>query len=294
MESFEEICLKKNTILDDTYKITKVISISEISIIYLAINIYTEKVIAIKEFYPKNLALRDIDNLTVVNRLPSTKKKYEDLKKDFHNEILILQQIYHEKIVKYLSHFEENETIYIVMEYYEGITLNEYLKNTPLKDRKNINEILFIPLIDALQYIHKMGIIHRDIKPSNIIIDSNNNVHLLDFGAAVFYKNQKEFKIYTTSGYSPLEQYSKQSIQGVHTDLYSYAATLYYSLTGVLVEDISKRLINEKIKNVRYYNKEVSFLLSFIINWGLAVNFKKRCFSFTVIKIALFIDKWIK
>lgn len=294
MESLDGIYLRENSILNKAYKITKVISISEIAIMYLGIYIQTGKVVAIKEFFPKNLALRDIDNTTVVNRLPATKSMYEHLRQDFVKEATILQQIHHKKIVEYVAHFDGNGTTYIVTEYYEGVTLNNYLKNISLKERKKLFENIFIPLIDAIQYIHKQGIIHRDIKPSNILIDTNDGVHLIDFGAAAFYKNQKEFVIYTTTGFSPLEQYSKQSVQDVRTDIYSFVATLYYSLTNQVPENVTQRLVRDKMKSAQFYNNHISTLLAVIIKWGLTVKRTRRCFSITFIKLALIVEKWLK
>ena len=66
-----------------------------------------------------------------------------------------MQQINHHNIVKYMDHFEENESIYIVMEYYEGTLLDQYLKDFPVNDRSHLYSSIFLPLIDALSYLHK-------------------------------------------------------------------------------------------------------------------------------------------
>lgn len=271
-----------------------IISVSEVSIVYKGINILTEDQIIIKEFYPKSIAIRDLDNKTIINRLPSSKKKFDALKQNFLHEAIILQQLSHDNIIKYISHFEENNTAYIVTEYYDGITLNQYLKSIPLHKRHSLFNSIFIPLINALHYIHKKGIIHRDIKPSNIMINSKKNVFLLDFGSAIFYKNNEEASIFTTPGYSALEQYSKKAKQGIKTDIYGFAATLYYSLTDVVPIDISQRLITGKVSSVKSNNRKITLLLSMIISWSLALAQKKRCFSLNFIKLALLIDKYFK
>ena len=286
-----ETSLKINSSLKNTYKIKEVISFSKLSIVYIGEQTFTGEQVIIKEFYPSDIALRDLDNVTVINRLPSTKSKFEELKAIFLNEALIMKQILHKNIVKYLTHFEENESIYIVMEYYNGIPLDLYINSYNLNDRTKLYDSVFLPLIDALFYMHKKGIIHRDIKPSNIIIDSNKNVYLLDFGSAVFYKTKIKHTILTTSGFSPLEQYSERSRQGIYTDIYSLAATLYYSLTDVIPIDVSKRVIEDKIKNVRVYNKSISLIMSKVIMWGLAVHSKKRCCSLKFIVFAIYVEK---
>lgn len=285
-----ELGLPANSVLNGTYKIIEVIATSKLSFVYIAENINERNQIIIKEFFPNDIALRDLDNKTVINRLPSTKQKFEDLKAIFLNEALIMQQINHHNIVKYMDHFEENDSIYIIMKYYEGTLLDQYLKDFPINARDHLYTSIFLPLIDALCYLHKKGILHRDIKPNNILIDSEGNPYLLDFGSAIFYKTDGDYQIFTSSGYSPLEQYSTISEQGIYTDIYSLAATFYYSLTNVIPPDISQRLIEDKIKNVRKYNNKVSTVLSQTIMWGLAVQAKKRCSSLKYMKLVITIE----
>ncbi|MGE7913087.1 serine/threonine protein kinase [Lysinibacillus xylanilyticus] len=282
-----ELSLPANSVLNDTYKIKEVIATSKLSFVYIAENIHEGNQLIIKEFFPNAIALRDLDNKTVVNRLPSTKQKFEDLKAIFLNEALIMRQINHRNIVKYIDHFEENESIYIVMEYYEGTLLDQYLKDFPINDRDHLYTSIFLPLIGALSYLHKKGILHRDIKPSNIMIDSEGNPCLLDFGSAIFYKTAENYQIFTSPGYSPLEQYSNVSEQGVYTDIYSLAATFYFSLTDIIPLDSSKRIIEDNIENVRKYNEKVSIILSRTIMWGLAVHAKKRCSSLKFMELAV-------
>ncbi|WP_433595208.1 serine/threonine protein kinase [Lysinibacillus xylanilyticus] len=282
-----ELSLPANSVLNDTYKIKEVIATSKLSFVYIAENIHEGSQLIIKEFFPNDIALRDLDNKTVVNRLPSTKQKFEDLKAIFLNEALIMRQINHRNIVKYIDHFEENESIYIVMEYYEGTLLDQYLKDFPINDRDHLYTSIFLPLIGALSYLHKKGILHRDIKPSNIMIDSEGNPCLLDFGSAIFFKTAENYQIFTSPGYSPLEQYSNVSEQGVYTDIYSLAATFYFSLTDIIPLDSSKRVIEDKIENVRKYNEKVSIILSRTIMWGLAVQANKRCSSLKFMELAV-------
>jgi len=285
-----ELSLPINGVLNDTYKIKEVIATSKLSFVYIAENIDEGNQLIIKEFYPNDIALRDLDNKTVVNRLPSTKQKFEDLKGIFLNEACILQQINHHNIVKYIDHFEENESIYIIMEYYEGKLLDQYLEDDPINNRARLYTGVFLPLIDAISYLHKKGILHRDIKPNNIMIDSEGNPYLLDFGSAIYYKTAEDYQIFTSSGYSPLEQYSTISEQGVYTDIYSLAATFYFSLTNVIPPDVSQRLIEDKIGDVRTYNKNVSILLSKTIMWGMTVQAKKRCSSLKYMKLVITIE----
>lgn len=284
-----ELCLHENTILKNKYKIKKVISVSNLSIVYLAEKIDDRKLFAIKEFFPKQLVIRDLDNRTLVVRLLSKKKQFCKLKEQFAIESTILKNLSHSNIVKHIDSFEENETFYIVMKYYEGLTLEKYIKERDYDKSKLYNDI-FLPIINAINYIHKKGIIHRDIKPSNIIIDNKGIPYLIDFGSAIYYRFSFENNILTTSGYSPLELYAKNNKQGKFTDIYSLSATLYFSLTGVVPLDISKRIIEDTLKSVKKYNREVSIFFAFIIKWGLAVKSYRRCFSLKFFLIALYLE----
>jgi len=288
-----EVSLPVNSMLKNTYKIKEVIATSKLSIVYIGELVTGGKPVTIKEYFPKEIALRDLDNLTVINRLPSTKQKFEEFKATFLNEALILKQINHPHIVNYIDHFEGNGTIYIIMDYCEGKLLDQYIKNIPVNNRVHLYTSIFVPLIDALGYLHKKEIIHRDIKPSNIMIDLEGKPFLLDFGSAIFYKNTKEYQIFTSPSYSPLEQYSNVSEQRVYTDVYSLAATFYYFLTNIIPPDISQRLMEDKIEKIRKHNKRVTILFSYIIMWGMTVQAKKRCPSLKFMKFGILFEEFV-
>lgn len=292
--SGHDIGLKENMIIKKAYRVTEIISTSKLSIVYKGENLHTGENVAIKEFYPFEIAIRDLDDVTVINRLPSTKKKFEYLKGNFQNEGAILRQISHKNIIKYIDHFDENGTTYIISEYFKGNTLDKYIKEYSLDERSRLLENIFLSLVDALTSLHEKGIIHRDIKPSNIMVDSEKNIRLIDFGSALFYKTDNKKNIFTTPGFSPLEQYSNEAKQGVYTDIYSLGATLYYSLTDVTPLEVSRRLIEDQLIEVRKLNKEIGFIMSKVIMWSLVVQSSKRCFSMKFYLWAISIQKRTK
>ena len=285
-----ELSLPINNLLNNTYSIKRLLATSKLSFVYIAEYISTGEEFIIKEFFPLEIALRDLDNKSVINRLPSTKEKFQELKERFLGEACMLQQLNHQHIVKYRHHFFENGSIYIVTDYYEGVLLEQYIQRFSLSERHLLYQDIFLPLIDAITYLHNKGIIHRDIKPSNIMIDAKGQPHLLDFGSAVYYKTVTKYPIFTSPGYSPLEQYSMKGEQGIYTDIYSLMATLYYALTNKIPVDVSQRLIEDKIANVRKYNPKVSIFMSFTIMWGLQIETKKRCSSLKFIKNMIAIE----
>lgn len=274
--------------LKEFYVIKNLVKIGNLSIVYLAEDMRTNQVHIIKEFYPREIAIRDMDNQTVLSRLPSNKTKFNQLKELFIQEAIILQKLNCPYAVKYIEHFEENGTVYIVMQHFEGIPLNQY-NNT-----NDTYTTIFLSLIEALNAMHQKGIIHRDIKPSNILIASDGTPCLIDFGSAMDYRVAKNVPIFTSRHYSPLELYSSKSKQSIRADIYSLSATLYYVLAKKPPIDISERLLEDKLVDIKKYNPNLNYFLRKTIMWALAIEQKKRCFSLKFIKLALLYEHLIK
>lgn len=126
---------------------------------------------------------------------------------------------------------------YLLMQYIEGTTLSEMLKQQEKYAEKQVLE-WFIQIVDVLKYLHgrQHPIVYRDLKPSNIIIDSNGKVKLIDFGIAEEYSaqgnNEEMQKSGLTKGYAAPEQYSRRFKADVRTDIYALGVTIHYLLTG--------------------------------------------------------------
>ncbi|HEX9061417.1 MAG TPA: serine/threonine-protein kinase [Clostridia bacterium] len=288
-----EKCLNKGVIIKKKYCIIKKISISDLSIVYLGVDIEKKQKCIIKEYFPNKIVLRDIDNKTVVCKMPSVKKKYIESRDDFFNEAHILKNFDNENIVKYIDHFVENDTGYIVLKYYKGKTLDKYIVEEKSISITDFFERIFIPVMDAVDEIHKRNILHRDLKPTNILITKRDFPVIIDFGSAINYKNTEEKKIFVTQGYSPLEFYSKKSIQGKFSDIYSLSAILYFYLSGKSPLEISKRIIEDKIEDVSIYNEEVSQRLAKVVMRNLSVDYKKRDNTIKYLKIMIMLENFM-
>jgi len=141
--------------------------------------------------------------------------------------------------------FEENGTAYMVMNYVEGKTLGEHLKERG--GRIPFDEAMGIlsPLMDALDEIHASGTIHRDLSPDNIYLTRYGQPKLLDFGAsksALSMMQQRSHSVILKRGYSPPEQYQSRGRLGPWTDVYGMAATLYRCVTGEVPADAMDRI----------------------------------------------------
>jgi serine/threonine protein kinase len=145
--------------------------------------------------------------------------------------------------------FYENNTAYFTMEYLSGCDLKGHLK----KNSTNMSEAevtyIMSKVSDALMIVHSTGVLHRDIKPDNIYICDDGTVKLIDFGAArqILGEESKSLSVILTPGYAPLEQYQRRGKQGQWTDIYALGATIYYAVTGVVIDDAMSRLDDESL-----------------------------------------------
>ncbi|MFQ8886901.1 serine/threonine protein kinase, partial [Anaerobutyricum hallii] len=178
-------CLRKGTRLIGRYTIEGVLGQGGFGITYLGMDELHEKPVAIKEFFPQGIVTRNIEYQdTVTVTFVGEKDNYEKGKERFLKEARTMAKFSKDKgIVKALDFFEINNTAYIVMEYLEGVTLKQYLRENKRIDAEDLVELL-VPLIESLDEIHSQGLIHRDISPDNIMVLPDGRIKLMDFGAA--------------------------------------------------------------------------------------------------------------
>ncbi|MEM7467695.1 MAG: serine/threonine-protein kinase, partial [Pseudomonadota bacterium] len=224
------------------YLIDKVLGQGGFGITYLAHDPNLDQFVAVKEYLPMELAVRDGDN-SVYPASEANGERYKWGLERFISEARTLAKFKHPAIVRVLSVFEENNTAYMVMEYERGNSLQEVIdqrKQLPEQELIRIVE----PLLDGLDLIHSNGFIHRDIKPANIYIRRDGSPVLLDFGSArqALGEQTKSLTSIVSPGYAPFEQYySKSDRQGPWTDIYSMAATMYRAITGLMPMDAIDR-----------------------------------------------------
>ena len=155
------------------------------------------------------------------------------LRSFFHREVNTLKQLEHQNIVKMYASFEERGNLYLVMEYVEGETIEQYVRRKgAIVESEAIR--LLCEILSAIAYLHQKGFIHRDIKPSNIMIRSNGRVCVLDFGIVKDMKNSSGYtvnQIIGTDGYMSPEQAEAMSIDQ-RSDIYSLGCVLYYMSVG--------------------------------------------------------------
>ena len=191
--------------------------------------------VAIKEYLPRELSGRDNDRHTVVAHSHDDVETFAFGLKKFLEEARTLAKLDHPNIVRVRDFFEENDTAYMVMDYYDGLTLSEYLALQPCSKLSEAQALAIImPILDGLREVHAKGFLHRDIKPQNIYLTTGSRPILLDFGAARFAMGERSHSltVVLSEGYAPIEQYQSNGKQGSWTDVYGAAATLYLMVSG--------------------------------------------------------------
>lgn len=244
--------LPVNSILNGRYLIGKMLGQGGFGMTYIGWDLVLEERVAIKEYYPSGLVTRHPGMGTTL--LWSSGNQAEKFRQSGMESFLREAR----KMVKVddvpaavhvMNTFTENETAYIAMEFIEGTTLDKYLQKTgPLgwEDAKKI----FYPAIEGMAKVHEAGLIHRDLSPDNIMLQANGNVRILDLGAAkdMTINNGASSMLVAKTGFSPIEQYTQRGNSGTWTDVYAMAATLYYSLTGMLPPPSTDRINSDEIR----------------------------------------------
>ena len=199
------------------YEIKSLIGEGGMGAVYMAEHLQVNRKVAIKVLHPKFL-------------------KNEEIKQRFKNEAATLSHLHHPNIVGLFDYLEDESGLYLIMEYVDGVQLDDYIINTtgPMPEEKAIP--LIKQILSAFAYAHEKGVVHRDIKPANIIITKTNEVKILDFGIAkILGESNNMTKTGTQMG--TVFYMSPEQVQGkkadVRSDIYSLGVTFYQMLTGV-------------------------------------------------------------
>lgn len=269
--------LPVNSIVKGRYIVGKVLGAGGFGITYIGYDLKMNGKVAIKEFYMLNAVNRS-QSLTVVPTNEKTGEAFGKGKERFLGEAKVLAQFMDEPgIVQVRDFFEENGTVYIVMEYIEGETLSQYAKREgPQSFEKIIN--MLEPVMLALGKVHKKGLIHRDISPSNIMLEKDGTVRLLDFGAARVQSlmGERSLSVMLKPGYAPEEQYRSHGEQGPWTDVYAMCATIYRLITGKVPPISTNRIFQDDIVPPSKLGAKISPQEEAALMRGLAVKSSER------------------
>ena len=273
--SGSENCLPVGTRLSE-FELTGIVGEGGFGSVYLAFDHSLQRTVAIKEYMPSALAGRNTDKSVKV-RSERHQETFQTGLRSFINEARLLAQFDHPALIKVHRFWEENNTAYMAMRYYEGMTLKKVLTSHPELVTEAWLRTMLTPILEALETLYKINILHRDISPDNIMIQNTGGAVLLDFGAArqIIGDMTQALTVILKPGYAPVEQYADDPTmkQGPWTDIYALSAVLYAAIARKSPPTSVARMIKDPIELLsteKYPNFSETFLSA--VNTGLAVN----------------------
>lgn len=274
----EDYTLPAGTILHTMYRIEQILGRGGFAIIYKCVNLSTGETAAVKEYFPSSLATRRRrQGFFCVQPFEKNAAEFQTGHRHFLEEARILKECRDlPGIVTVYDFFEENQTAYIVMEYIEGLTLEQYIQTNGVLSASEMLELL-LPLLHSLKKIHEKGLIHRDISPNNMILGMDNKLHLIDFGAAKIKPAHpgRQQTIILKKGYAPPEQYMASGNIGAWSDIYALCATIYYALSGQTPIPAIDRLQKNPPQEFTIFDS-IPMQLAGVIERGLALQPAER------------------
>jgi len=280
--------LQSGTIIDQ-YMIERELAHGGFSSVYLARQMEDQVQVAIKEYLPRKFAHRTWNNV-VVPHSDETRVLFLRGRALFFEEAKVLAKLKHHNIVNVINFFQANETVYMVMTYDYGVTLDLLINDSKIKKDEALLISIFNRLLTGIEVMHKQKLLHLDIKPSNILIRPDFDPLLLDFGAICVYpisqKSQRTKVL--TKGFSPIEQYSITGVLGPWTDLYAVGASMRYCLDGKKLIPAPERSDKEiMIPAIKAYKRKFPEYLLKAIDWAMEIKPEDRPQSVEELQAAL-------
>ena len=274
----------------EEYRIERQLSLGGFSIVYLAFD-KDGTPVAIKEYLPNSLALRSEGDA-----LPSIAEEnvatFRYGMKCFFEEGRALAKISHPNVVQVLNFFRANETVYMVMQYERGRTLQEHIQKHKGEIRESFIRTVFARLLNGLREVHTHKLLHLDIKPANIYLRTDGSPVLLDFGAArqtLTTQRPKLAPMYTP-GFAAPEQYNntRRELLGPWTDIYSIGASMYACMAAAAPQAADQRLDRDQLVSAlkRWPDKYSRQLLE-TVDWCMRLNYLERPQSVFALQKAL-------
>ena len=234
------------------YTILRKIGGGGFSIVYLGRD-QAGQPVAIKEYLPGALVLRTEGSLIVQANSDENNNIFRHGMKCFFEEGRALAKISHPNVVRVTNFFRANDTVYMVMQFERGKTLQQHIQANRGNIRESFIRRVFSQLLNGLREVHTHKLLHLDIKPSNIYIRLDGSPVLIDFGAVRQTLAQEESRLQPmyTPGFAAPEQYHNRERLGPWSDVYSVGASLYACLAGFPPQAADARLLNDKLASAQ-------------------------------------------
>jgi serine/threonine protein kinase len=254
-------------VLKGRYQIESILGEGGMGTVYLAQDLLTDRLRAIKELYPDPLA---------------DEARLQAARLQFRREAEALSKLRHGNIPRVSDYFDIDENDYLVMDFIEGESLADIL-NRMKRPTERLVYAWLEQILDALDCCHRHQVLHRDIKPANIILTPEGQVMLVDFSLVKVYdpRNPRTATIVRGLGtpeYTPLEQYdSGAGHTDARSDIYALGATLHHLLTGQAPQPVSQRILNPDTQPaLQELNPKISPWMAQFVQRAMAIHPQDR------------------
>jgi serine/threonine protein kinase len=278
----------------ENYRIVRLLASGGFSFVYLAHD-ENETPVVIKEYLPSTLALRTGDERSGESQLDAPDlAKYRYGMKCFFEEGRALAHLQHPNVVRVLNFFRANDTVYLVMRFEHGRSLQEHIRALAAPPAEVWLRATFAQLLNGLREVHTNKLLHLDIKPANVFLRADGSPVLIDFGAARQTLSAEGVQLPPTytPGYASPEHHVGRENLGPWSDIYSIGATVYACLASAPPQPADQRLKEDKLVPARRkFTGRCSTELLDIVDWCLRMDHLERPQSVFALQKALLGEK---
>lgn len=249
--------LAYGTVLAGKYVIGDILEQNSEGVTYLGLDTITNNCVRIREFLPENFCTREAGNTNpaVSQENSADFKEMRNLFLDMWHKIMKLKTI--ESMITVLDVFEANDTAYAVAEADGSQTLSEFLyENGGTLEWNIVREKLF-PVLDAIEALHRQGLVHGAISPDTLFLCGNGQFKLWGFGISEVRQTEGRLSADIRPGYAAIEQYGRSSVLSEATDVYGFIAVLYKCITGCMPIDAEIRMVEDSLEIPAVYAREL-------------------------------------
>lgn len=280
--------LAPGVMLRDRYVVGKLLSYNGESANYIGFDTITQSKVVIKEYMPDTLCEREAGK-SILDVAPQYVAQYKTLMSEFvelNKTLSKMRSLSH--IIPVVDMFGDNNTGYVVLAYFEGVTLEKYIEHNGGRLTWETVRRFFPPIFTTVSLVHNAGLVHRGICPENILIGENGDIKLTGFAISDERTANTEIAPELYSGYAAPEQYNSSARQGTWTDVYGVSAMLYKALTGVTPLDAASRITDDTLETPASLVPEIPESVSNVIMSGMELDGEKRIQTITELVTKLF------
>jgi serine/threonine protein kinase len=236
----------------DRYRISRMLASGGFSFVYRAQDLVggeMEGPVVLKEYFPAGLAQRLNGSSGGVMVRPEYLATFRAGLKCFFDEGGVLARVQHANVVRVLNFFRANHTVYLVMRYERGRTLQQHIEQAKAAPAEPWIRTLFLHLLNGLREVHLHRLLHLDLKPGNVYIRDDGSPLLIDFGAArqTLGGQGGQLPAMYTPGFASPEHHGERSRLGPWSDIYSVGASMYACLSGQTPQPALERMRHDRL-----------------------------------------------